>query len=154
MGGSHLRFAAGKLLTATLTVAVIAAVCGCGADGDRLQTYTVTGKVTFSDGKPWPELEGGRIILQSIEHEELSATGAIEPDGTFHQLTTYEFNDGAVAGPHRVAIMPPMRPNVDQDEVRLPPLIHMRFESLEASGLKLTVTEDGPNEFPLEVDRP
>ena len=121
---------------------------GCGKD-DRLATYTVTGKVVFSDGAP---LEGGTIIFESIDRG-LGARGVIELDGTFH-LGTYETDDGAVAGRYRVAIVPDPPMNVDPDEVKLPPVIDSRYADMDASGLEYEVRADGPNEFHIQVDRP
>src|SRR5262245_3303776 len=67
---------------------------GCGG-GPTLGR--VTGKVTYA-GKPvtqgriWFYPEAGRAAL-----------GEIGPDGTY-TLTTFKPNDGALVGPHRVAV--------------------------------------------------
>ncbi len=71
---------------------------GCG--NDRPPTYPVSGRVIFSDGSP---VRTGFIELQSDEHS-LNARGTIARDGSF-RLTTFEPNDGAVAGSHRAVIV-------------------------------------------------
>lgn len=71
---------------------------GCG--NDRLPTYPVSGRVIFADGSP---VRTGFIELQSDEHR-VNARGTIARDGSF-QLTTFDPNDGAVAGSHRAVIV-------------------------------------------------
>ncbi len=148
MLGNHFRLAAIGPGAVILLAVVVAAVSGCG-DSDRLSTYDVQGKVTFPDGSP---LEGGQITFQSVEHG-LSATGEIRSDGTF-ELTTYEPGDGAVAGLHRVAVMAAIPRNVDTDEGGYRSPIQSRFQDTLSSGLEFTVTEDGPNDASIKVDRP
>lgn len=135
---------AAKVVTGAL---VILTAAGCGTDG-QLPTYRVTGKVMFPNGNA---LEGGTIIFESVDHP-VSARSAIELDGTF-RLGTYEEDDGAVAGKHRVAITPPMDMSVDRDQVRPKRLLHPRYSDMEASGLEFEVKEDGPNEFEVQVSR-
>jgi hypothetical protein len=149
MIGNQFRFAAIRLGAVALIPAVVAIVSGCG-DSDRLPTYSVNAKVMFPDGST---LEGAQITFQSVEHP-VSASGLIEGDGTF-ELTTYEPGDGAVAGLHRVAVVAGIPRNVDPDEgAGYQPLIHSRFEDVDTSGLEFTVTEDGPNDTPIQVERP
>ena len=128
-------------------LAATAAIPGCG-DSDRLPTYTVTGKVVFPDGSP---LAGALVTFRSAEHN-LSANGRTEADGTF-SLSTYEVGDGAIAGAHHAAVVPEMNVDVDPDEYEPTPVIHQRFQDLDASGLEFTVSEDGPNDFSLLVDK-
>ena len=122
-------------------------LAGCGKD-DRLRTYEATGRVTFGDGAP---LEGGTIIFESVDHP-VTARSPIELDGSF-VLGTHESDDGAVAGKHKVAILPPMDMTVDRDEVRQPRLVHPRYSRVDESGLEFEVVEDGPNEFEVKVSR-
>jgi hypothetical protein len=66
---------------------------GCG--GPRLAK--VTGKVTYGS-KP---VTGGKIMF--YPESGRMALGEIGPDGTY-TLTTFKPGDGALVGPHRVAI--------------------------------------------------
>ncbi len=148
MLASRFRFNSIRRSVMALVTVALAVTAGCGKS-DRPATYPVTGKVTFGDDTP---LAGGQITFRSLDHP-LSASGAIQPDGTF-QLTTYEPNDGAVAGRHRAAVVPPTPTDFDPDEGPFTPLIDPRLQDLQASGLEFTVTADGPNDFPVLVERP
>ena len=80
---------------------VVAIACGflvgCGS---QPQTFPVHGRVVFKDGTP---VRFGSIETLSVE-KRVNARGTIRPDGTF-SLTTYENDDGAVPGEHRVVII-------------------------------------------------
>lgn len=83
-------------LAACLTAAAFcAAIAGCGSD--LPPTAKVRGTVTIG-GKP---LESGTITF--YPRQGRPASGAIQPDGSY-QLTTFREGDGAVLGPHKVAI--------------------------------------------------
>ena len=138
-----------------LRMLMVAVVCSLastpGCDhGDRLKTYPVTGTITFPDGQRFP---GGResfIVFESTEHG-INATGVIDADGTF-RLGTYEPNDGAIAGGHRVSITPPT-PAGDPDQLRAAPLIHSKYRNLDTSGLQVTVEANRSNHIPITVTR-
>jgi hypothetical protein len=85
----------GAVLAAALALGLAA---GCGG-GDRLKTYTVTGKVTYK-GKAVPN---GTINFIP-DGPGPSATGELQKDGTF-TLKTYTAGDGAVAGKHKVVVV-------------------------------------------------
>ena len=121
------------------------ALAGC--TDDRPPTYPVTGKVVLPDGKP---LAGGSILFESVEHA-LAARGLILQDGTF-RLGTFGLSDGAVAGPHRVAIIPAYPDDFDPDGGPPPRTIDHRYTTQDTSGLEYTVTEKGPNHFQIEVE--
>lgn len=69
---------------------------GCGGS-DHAETAPVTGTVTLN-GEP---LKNGTIIFQSADSR--SAYGKIT-DGQIVEVTTYDPNDGAPLGSHKVAI--------------------------------------------------
>lgn len=78
---------------------------GCGS-GDQLDVAPVRGTVTCN-GKT---LTSGDVTFSPIAESQEGmpgkpAFGSIGPDGTF-VLTTYESNDGAVIGKHRVTYTP------------------------------------------------
>ncbi len=139
----------------SLRMLMVAAVCALAAtagceQGDRLKTYPVTGTVTFPDGQ---RFSGGResfIVFESTE-QSINATGVIEPDGTF-SLGTYEPDDGAIAGSHRVSITPPT-PAGDPDQMRADPLMHSKYRNLDTSGLEVTVEAIRSNHIPITVTR-
>jgi hypothetical protein len=70
-------------------------LCGCGSG--LPERGKVTGKVTFN-GKPVPE---GTVTFYPKTGR--SATGRIQPDGTY-TLTTFDEGDGAIVGSHEVTI--------------------------------------------------
>jgi hypothetical protein len=121
---------------------------GCMDDG-RLPTYPVTGKVAFSDGKPLP---GGWIIFES-PGKGLAARGIIETDGTY-RLSTYEPDDGAIAGRHLVSIIPAPAEGYDPDQGTAPPAIDPKYMHMDRSGLEFEVAEEGDNNFAITVERP
>jgi len=126
----------------------MAMFAGCGS-GDRVATYPVTGEVVFPDGSP---LRGGSILFNSQQHAKLTARGQIQTDGTF-ELRTYAPGDGAVAGPHQVAILPP-RQQSDSDEVGFQSPIDTDFANPRRSGIVCQVKTEGPNHFRIEVKPP
>jgi hypothetical protein len=117
---------------------------GCS---DRLPTYPVSGRVIFPDGSP---VHTGTIELQSLEHP-VQARGTIGMDGMF-SLTTYEKNDGAVAGKHSCVVVQ----LVLAEEVRgfhggVEGVVHPRFGSYASSGLQFEIDPDRDNFLTVRV---
>jgi hypothetical protein len=127
-----------------LVVLLLIGVAGCG--GRRL--YPVQGKVVFQDGTP---LTGGLVVFEAVDPAaKVCASGPIRDDGTF-RLGTDKEGDGAVAGRHRVLVVPPVPPKLQE---RNPPTpIHPRFQHFDTSKLEFTVVP-GPNEFTIVVEKP
>jgi hypothetical protein len=114
---------------ASLTVIFIT---GCGGGETRqanvlLKPVPVKGSVRYK-GKP---LEGGTVRFEP-EDGGREAAGNIASDGTF-ELTTFQANDGAVAGTHRVAIDPP------GDK---PKSLPAKYRSAASSGIVMEVSSD------------
>ena len=147
MRGSGIRKWWTLLSLATFHFPLVTLLTGCG-HGDRLPTYVVSGKVVFADDKP---LRGGTILFES-ESQPVFARGPIAEDGTF-SVGTYEVGDGAVAGWHRVAVLP-APPEVDADEVSVPPPIDVKYQSYERSGLRFEIKADGGNHLTVRVTLP
>lgn len=138
----------------------VACIVGCGSDG--LATYPVNGRVTFADDKP---LTGGTVEFQPATPPvpsnaekgslagRISARGFIQEDGTY-KLSTFEPDDGAIEGKHRVLVTPGLPPGPINSLNPSKPVINARFQRFETSGLEFTVTPDGPNEFEITVERP
>ncbi|MGL4463359.1 MAG: hypothetical protein ACRDD1_13645 [Planctomycetia bacterium] len=83
---------------AIVLAAVAVGALGCGGGADQLATRPVRGTVTI-DGKP---LSGGTVMFIPTDGGRY-AKGAVDSKGNF-TLGTYRNADGAVVGPHRVAI--------------------------------------------------
>jgi hypothetical protein len=119
-------------------------VAGCG--DKQLPTYPVTVTVTLPGGGP---AAGVRVFFRSVDHNGISASGTADPSGKC-QLTTYEENDGAVAGVHQVAVGPPAIMG-DPDLPRQGPNIANRYGNFDTSRLEANVSPVQPNEVAFEV---
>jgi len=128
-----------------LFLAVLA--CGCGES--RLPTAPVTGKVLYN-GEP---LQFG-LVMTRPDVGPL-ARGTIQPDGSF-SLSSYESDDGAVLGTHRVrvtcfenqrpgAVPPPADTEATLGRSWIPP----RYANFHSSGLTLDVQ---PHNEPLVLE--
>ena len=117
-----------------------------GASGCGSQTFfPVSGKVTYRDGRP---VTAGLVIFEPM-NQKISARGEIRADGSF-QLGTHRDNDGAMEGEYRVLIAPPPLP--EEGKPRRSP-IHPKYQKLESTPLKFTVTRDrDKNKFNIEVE--
>jgi hypothetical protein len=90
----------GDLVRFVSTLVLCLPLCsGCGGGDDLPERAPVTGTVTYK-GKT---LAGGTVTFYPDEEKGNPAYGEIQSDGTFH-LTTYEAEDGAVLGKHRVTV--------------------------------------------------
>ena len=128
-------------------------VAGCGSG--HVPTYKVTGKVAFADGKP---LAGSTIEFKLAGDGKNSATqvssrGQVQADGTY-TLSTFAPDDGAPAGEHRVSLTSPLPPGPINAMKPARPIINDKFLRPDTSGLKFTVTAQGPNEFDITVTPP
>jgi len=114
---------------------------GCGSE----TFFPVSGKVTYKDGKP---VTAGLVIFEPVS-QKTSARGEIQADGSF-QLGTYKDNDGAMEGEYKVLVAPPPLP--EEAKRRRSP-IHPKYQNLESTPLKFTVTRDrDKNKFNIEVE--
>jgi hypothetical protein len=123
---------------------IVACALGCGPDGEP--TYPVKGKVTYK-GKP---LTSGTVMFAPLTGPP--AIGLINEQGNY-ELGTYRDRDGAVPGPHKVAIV-----CLDDTGDALPekasgtpePKIPAKYISAETSGLKADVAKS-PNQFDFDL---
>src|SRR5262245_14295477 len=117
-----------------------------GASGCGSQTlFPVSGNVTYKDGKP---VTAGLVIFEPVS-QKISARGEIQANGSF-QLGTYSDNDGAMEGEYKVLIAPPPLP--EEGPRRRSP-VHPKYQNLESTPLKFTVTRDrDKNKFHIEVE--
>lgn len=125
-------------------------LCGCG--NNQLPTHKVNGQVKFKDGTT-PKF--GDIEFYSPEHK-INARGKINRDGSF-TVTTYNNNDGAVAGKNQIMIMQLTgsyltareSTQVTHDHGHL---VHSRYNDYRTSGLECTIKE-GENNVTLVIER-
>ncbi len=134
---------------ALLLVLLFPFVCACGSG--RPDTFATKGKVVFADGSP---LAGGTIMFQSSGHGDqvFNARGLIKQDGTF-QMTTFDSNDGAVAGEHKVLVREAAPASDFAPPSATAKLVDPRFMSFDTSGLTVNVKEEN-NDLTIKIDRP
>ncbi len=124
-------------------------IIGCGGP----KTVPVNGTVVFTGTtETAKELAGYSITMEpetpNAEGKKHSGSGLIGADGTF-KISTFEQNDGAVPGKHKVAITPPVQ---NGDGPAPKPLIPTRYGDLGTSGLIINVEAGKPN-VKLEVSK-
>ncbi len=131
-----------SLILCCLSLSTLLYTVGCS---DNLPTYPTIGSVKFSDGG---SVHVGTIELKSVEHPEVQARGEIGPDGTF-ALTTYEPNDGAIAGKHQaVVVQMVMVEGMKNFRPSSLGVIHPKHARYATSGLQFEIK---PGENTLEV---
>jgi hypothetical protein len=130
---------------------------GCGVAANRPKVAPVSGKVT-QKGKP---LAAGEVIFTpggGPSEAGQVATGQIGPDGSY-RLTTFNFGDGAVLGPHKVTVI--ARSTTDMRKMnelkggaiayKLPPsLLPPKYSQVSSTPLKYTV-EDRDNTINIDL---
>ena len=115
-------------VAATILCGFLCTTTGCGDRG--AQWSPVTGKVLI-DGA---ELPYG--VIRFAPERGRQSMGAIEPDGTF-TLGSYNADDGAIVGTHRVAIVAREQIGLRKARWHAP----KRYASYQTSGLTVEVTE-------------
>jgi hypothetical protein len=128
----------GLLLAGVLGFSLLLA--GCGS-----RTQPVEGIVVFKGGEPATKLAGYYVTFESVD-QPVSATGVVQPDGTF-KVGTYQDGDGALLGKHRVSIGPPAPDYGDNPKS----LILPKYNQPQTSGLEVTIMR-GINKVTLEVE--
>lgn len=129
-------------------LAVIAALgCGCGKPSPAV--HPTGGTVTF-EGRPAAGFTV-EFSSQAPETRGLSASGIVAADGGFSLRTRFagKARDGAVAGPHRVVVVPP--PAAVQPGPVAP--VPLRYADYLSSGLTAEVVAGGSNAILLELKR-
>jgi hypothetical protein len=123
---------------------------GCGGSG--LETVPVTGTVTYN-GQP---LADAAVAFQPADGR--AATGITDASGKF-TLTTLEDGDGAIVGEHTVTVSPGAGQTAAMPGVDAPvgatqkSAIPDRYSNPGMSGLKASVTADGPNDFTFDLTK-
>jgi hypothetical protein len=111
----------------------------------------VSGKVTYADGSAVSATE---VRVAFVPQDAAPAGGAHPPmasgvvraDGTFRELTTYAFGDGAIVGQHRVTVvaLDPLERPLDA--------VATRYRSAETTPLTANVAR-GSRTFEFVVER-
>jgi hypothetical protein len=130
----------------------VLAAAGCGQA--KIETYPVTGVVTFQDGEPVPF---GVVEFRSSGSAPV-ARGKIGRDGRF-VLGTFTSENGAVAGRHKIIVVQhaTIENAVNSSEsshehtAHETALVHPDYASYEASGLAAEVKPDADNLVSLTV---
>ncbi|MBA4189661.1 MAG: hypothetical protein C0467_16880 [Planctomycetaceae bacterium] len=118
-------------LAVGLLVCSLIAVSGCAQS-----MHPVQGTVRFADGTP---LKVGRIVIDSPDGKT-GSWGAIREDGSF-EMGTLTPNDGVPAGTYQVYLTNTTTPPpADLSTPFTPrPLVHVKFNSKETSGITFEV---------------
>lgn len=143
-----------------LALLLAIAISGCGARDDRPPTYAAGGVVLFR-GQP----QAGAQVSFLAYGASRAALGTTDNEGKF-TLSTFAPGDGAVAGEHFAAVsLPPSTPPIQSyaesdyaatmqahrqavaQNSQLPP----RYANPRTSGLRFTISAEGPNQFRLEL---
>jgi len=126
---------------------------GCGRSAT--ETLTVTGKVTCND----QPVAKARVVFTPVTSTGggRPATGETDANGTY-TLSTFETNDGAVPGAHRVSIVivsdePEPPPGAKEARFWKPPVQPFadKYTQPETSGLTATVERGKENSFNFDL---
>jgi hypothetical protein len=128
---------------------LLAAGCGSGAT----PTFPVEGVVRLADGTP---LAGAGVELASSAPATagVTARGQTDASGRF-RLTTFlngVAHDGAVAGPHKVVVVPPAPPpgsppDTPDHRDLVPPI----YRSHDSTPIEFTVTHGAENRLTISL---
>jgi hypothetical protein len=135
------------LARCTFLVIVFSAV---GCSDSTPNTYPVRGIVRFPDGQL---LREGSVEFEIIGRKPpVTATGSIGPDGSF-ALGTYEADDGALAGKHRVVVIADyvIGNGAERPGLIPPPTLHPKYRSYRTSDLVHEVKPE-TNNIVIEVE--
>jgi len=127
---------------------------GCGGD-TPFRLAPVQGKVTYEDGSPIQVPQGGQVRIAFVPQDAApvgqahptAAQGTLKPDGSFSELTTYQFGDGAIIGRHKVTVLA-----VDAMEQPLP-AVPKPYWNVSTTPLEVTVEKGGRNYFELKIKK-
>ncbi|MDY0169810.1 MAG: hypothetical protein RBS80_24920 [Thermoguttaceae bacterium] len=139
-----------------LTVLLLLCAAGCGR-GTPFDIAPVSGKVTYSDGSL---IQADQVIVtfvpQGVEAAGKDAASAASgevnvADGTFPGLTTRTHHDGAIAGRHKVVVLPlKIGPaGVGEPTGAVP----ARYTNVATTPLEVEVPRGGKRGMHLQIER-
>ena len=116
---------------------------GCGSGVERSSTEKVTGTVSYKNAP----LKTGTITFEPEKGR--SAIGEIV-DGKIVKVTTYEDDDGAVIGNHKVGIT---STEADpKDSMKSTSRIPTKYATPANSGLTTTIKKGEPNDLKFDLN--
>jgi hypothetical protein len=125
---------------------------GCGPTAPP--TFKVEGKVVFKeDGKL---LRGGVVMFESTSPPYIRSSSETDSEGKF-RLSTIEEGSGAVAGEHRVRVMPSVPEMISgkMDATKeMSRVLAAKYMDFQTSGIRVTVEPNKENHFVIEIERP
>lgn len=132
-------------MTRPAIVLLLVILAGCS--DTEVATYPVTGIVQLRDGTP---VETGTIEFTRDDGLH-TARGDIGKDGRF-SLTTFQKDDGAVAGHHKAVVVQLISTeDLPAHKHNHGPTVDPVYGQYRRSGLEFTVVEDGENDFEVIV---
>jgi hypothetical protein len=137
-----------KCSAAIAMLLVALALAGCGASRN---TSPAKGQVKVG-GNP-----AANLTVTFYPEKGRPATGTTDAQGNF-VLSTFCANDGAVVGPHKVAVTkndstgtPPMPGMAGAETAAPPPPFDPKYQNPQSSGLTAVVEKGGKNDFPFDL---
>lgn len=135
-------------------ILLVLAWTGCGGESP-FRLAPVHGKVTYEGGSPIQVPQGGQVRVAFVPQDAApvgqahptAAQATLKPDGSFSELTTYQFGDGAIIGRHKVTVLA-----VDTMEQPLP-VIPKLYWNVSTTPLEATVEKGGKNYFELKIKK-
>ncbi|MDR1957934.1 MAG: hypothetical protein LBQ54_02625 [Planctomycetaceae bacterium] len=147
------------LLTLLIGTSIILLVSGCGSRYPK--TVRVNAHVTL-DGKPFPNVQ----VFLIPTNGERGALGISDREGYVAAFSTFQPNDGAVPGTHKVSVLPKLPPPMPgttstpeqialEKEMRenpdnITPPFPAKYQVSETSGITVTV-DSKTEEFTIEM---
>jgi hypothetical protein len=131
-------------------VILLVVIAGCGGKGPY-RTTKISGTITYDDGSIIP---AERIEIKFISqeppldgktHPKIGLAEVNEADGSFNEVSTYEFADGLIQGKHKVAVMSLDAMNLPTDAIPEP------FRSPDTSNLTV---DSAQIPFKLVIPKP
>ncbi len=143
----HSKIGAAAILFATLLLSG----CGGGDGVERLKVHPVQGTVTFA-GKPLANAQVAFHPKNPTDQRAKVALGTSDANGNF-QLTTYDTNDGAVAGEFSVTVQYFQLQDSGESFSPGPNVLSPHIATPEGSNIVVRVAEGLNQLTPIEVRR-
>ncbi len=129
----YLFLAVGCLLFLTLT--------SCGGPKNPFNMAQVSGKVTYTDGKP---IDAASVTITFVPQN----VAAIDKMHARPAQTKLKRNDGVIVGKHKVVVTA-----WNEKLMPCPGVVAKKYSAPETTPLEVEVTPGGPNRFELTVEK-
>ncbi len=129
----------------------VVAATGCGG-GNPYGTAKISGKVVYEDGTPfnWAnEAEQKSVTIYFYPQEKPKdpktypryGSAQLKPDGTFSDVTTYEYADGVIKGKAKIVIQPSQNGQpLSEKELKKAKILNTKFASADLTPAECDVT--------------